>query len=41
MKVFVIGASGLVGGNTMRIFRENGCDVKGSFFTYKTEDCVF
>lgn len=41
MKVFIIGASGLVGGNCQKHFTEMGCEVKGSYFSYATEDTVF
>lgn len=36
MKVLVIGASGLVGGNCMNYFREKGWDVTGTHFGYAT-----
>lgn len=41
MKVFVVGASGLVGGNCSKHFKEQGWQVKGSFFSYATDDTVF
>lgn len=41
MKVFIVGASGLVGGNCMRHFREEGCEVLGSYFSYPTDNTVF
>jgi len=41
MKVFIIGASGLVGGNCRKYFTEKGWEVKGTYFSYKTEDTVF
>lgn len=41
MKVFIAGASGLLGSNCMKHFREQGWEVKGSYFSYKTEDTVF
>ena len=41
MKVFVVGASGLVGGNCMKHFMEQGWEVKGSYFSFSTDDTVF
>lgn len=41
MKVFIVGASGLVGNNCLRHFREQGWDVKGSYFSYATDDLVY
>lgn len=41
MKVFISGASGLVGGNCLKHFSEMGCEVVGSYFSYKTDDTVF
>ena len=41
MKVFIIGASGLVGGNCMRHFSEKGWDVKGSYFSYAIDGLEF
>ncbi|GAA4459082.1 SDR family oxidoreductase [Rurimicrobium arvi] len=41
MKVFIIGASGLVGTNCMRHFKSEGWDVLGSYFSYATDDTVF
>ena len=41
MKVFIAGASGLVGGNCMQHFQEQGWDVKGSYFSFATEGTVF
>ena len=41
MKVFIVGASGLVGSNCMKHFTEMGWDVKGSYFSYATDDTVF
>jgi len=41
MKVFISGASGLVGGNCLKHFTEMGWDVVGSYFSYKTENTVF
>jgi dTDP-4-dehydrorhamnose reductase len=41
MRVFIIGASGLVGGNCDKYFTQQGWEVKGSYFSYKTDDTVF
>ena len=41
MKVFVVGASGLVGGNCSKHFKEQGWQVKGSYFSFATDDTVF
>ena len=41
MKVFIAGASGLVGNNCMRHFSEQGWEVKGSYFSFPTADTVF
>ncbi len=41
MKVFIAGASGLVGGNCLKHFTEQGWDVKGSYFSYATDDTVY
>ncbi len=41
MKVFISGASGLVGGNCMKYFREKGWQVTGSHFSFATEDTVY
>lgn len=41
MKVFISGASGLVGGNCLKHFSEMGWEVVGSYFSYKTEGTVF
>lgn len=41
MKVFIVGASGLVGSNCMQHFAEQGWEVKGSYFSYATEGTVF
>lgn len=41
MKVFIAGASGLVGSNCMKHFSEQGWEVKGSYFSFPTEDTVF
>lgn len=41
MKIFIIGASGLVGGNCYQYFKEKGWDVKGSYFSYANDHTVF
>jgi len=41
MKVFIAGASGLVGSNCMTHFSEQGWEVIGSYFSYETEGTVF
>lgn len=41
MKVFVIGASGLVGGNCVKHFAEMGWEVKGSYFSFAVDGTVF
>lgn len=41
MKVFIIGASGLVGSNCMKHFSEQGWEVKGSYFSYAQEGLHF
>lgn len=41
MKVFIAGASGLVGGNCMQVFKAAGWDVVGSYFSFATPDTVF
>jgi dTDP-4-dehydrorhamnose reductase len=41
MKVFIVGASGLVGSNCMTYFKTQGWDVKGSYFSYATDGTVF
>lgn len=41
MKVFVAGASGLVGSNCIRHFSEQGWEVKGSYFSFPVEETVF
>ncbi|MGB0403927.1 MAG: SDR family oxidoreductase [Salibacteraceae bacterium] len=40
MKVFISGASGLVGGNCYRYFKEKGMDVVGSHFKFPLEHTV-
>lgn len=41
MKVFISGASGLVGGNCLKYFKEMGWNVIGSHLSFVTEDTVF
>lgn len=41
MKVFISGASGLVGSNCLRYFKSQGWDVIGSHLSYPTTDTVF
>ena len=41
MKVFISGASGLVGSNCLQHFTEQGLEVVGSYFSFPTENTVF
>ncbi|HNB82146.1 MAG TPA: SDR family oxidoreductase [Chitinophagaceae bacterium] len=41
MKIFISGASGLVGGNCLRYFREMQWQVQGSYFSFPTGDTVY
>ena len=41
MKVFISGASGLVGGNCLKHFIEQGWNAIGSYYSYETPDTVF
>ncbi len=41
MKVFIAGASGLVGSNCMKHFSEQGWEVIGSYFSYEVPGTVF
>ena len=41
MKVFIIGASGLVGSNCLSYFKENKWEVVGTYFSYPAKDTVF
>lgn len=41
MKVFIAGASGLVGSNCKKHFSEQGWEVVGSYFSYATDDTVY
>lgn len=40
MKIFISGASGLVGGNCQKHFKAQGAEVVGSHFSYATPDTV-
>ena len=41
MKVFIVGASGLVGSNCLRHFSEQNWEVRGSYFSYPQEGLVY
>ncbi len=41
MKVFISGASGLVGGNCLKHFTEQGWEAVGSYYSYPTDNTVF
>jgi len=41
MKVFISGASGLLGGNCLSYVKKMGLDVVGSHLTFPTEATVF
>ncbi len=41
MKVFIIGASGLVGSNCLRYFTQKGVECKGTYFSYEVKNTVF
>ncbi len=41
MKVFISGASGLVGSNCLKHFKEEGWETVGSYFSFETDDTVF
>lgn len=41
MKVFIVGASGLVGSNCFRYFNEKGFDCVGTYFSYEAKRTVF
>ncbi len=41
MKIFIVGASGLVGSNCLRHFTAQGWDVMGSYFSYPQEGLVY
>jgi len=41
MKVFIIGASGLVGSNCLAYFKEKGWEAVGSYFSFQTDNTIF
>ena len=41
MKVFISGASGLVGSNCLKHFKEQGLETIGSYYSFETDDTVF
>ena len=41
MKVFISGASDLVGGNCLKHFTEQGWEVVGSYYSFETDNTVF
>ncbi len=41
MKIFISGASGLVGSNCLQHFTQQGCEVIGTYFSYPTKDTVY
>ncbi len=41
MKVFISGASGLVGSNCLKLFLEKGWHTVGSYFSFETDNTVF
>ncbi len=41
MKVFIVGASGLVGSNCLRYFKQKGVDCIGTYFSYEAKDTVY
>ncbi|HTN45028.1 MAG TPA: SDR family oxidoreductase [Flavipsychrobacter sp.] len=41
MKIFIAGASGLVGSNCLKHFAGQGWEVKGSYFSYQTPGTVY
>lgn len=41
MKIFIIGASGLVGSNCLRHFKEKGWNAVGTYFSYEARNTVF
>lgn len=41
MKILIAGASGLVGSNCLRHFKEQGHEVVGTYFSYPTPDTVY
>ena len=41
MKVLIIGASGLVGSNCLRYFKQKEIECVGTYFSYEAKDTVF
>lgn len=41
MKTFIIGASGLVGGNCLEYFNAKNWENIGTYFSFKTDNTVF
>jgi dTDP-4-dehydrorhamnose reductase len=41
MRILIIGASGLIGSNCLRYFRQQGHRVLGTYFSFPAEDTVF
>lgn len=41
MKIFIAGASGLIGGNCLKHFTEQGWNVTGSYFSYEVPGTVY
>jgi len=41
MKIFISGASGLVGSNCLKHFTEMGCETIGTYFSYPTSNTVY
>lgn len=41
MRIFITGASGLVGSNCLRHFKEKGWNAMGTYFSYEAQDTVF
>lgn len=41
MKVFISGASGLIGSNTLQYFKQQNIETVGSYFSYATPDTVY
>jgi dTDP-4-dehydrorhamnose reductase len=41
MRILILGASGLIGSNCLRYFREQGHEVLGTYYSYPAKDTVF
>ena len=41
MRILIIGASGLIGSNCLKYFREQGHEVLGTYFSFAAKDTVF